>query len=357
MADGVVLNAGAGGVTAATDDCGVAGHAQVIKLAVSADGDATLIPADGTGLDVDVKASALPTGAATSAKQDTIIGHLDGVEGLLTTIDGDTGALAAQVFDFDTGAGTDNTVALGIAVAANGGAVAITGDTANGLDVDVTRISGTVTVDGSGVTQPVSHAALTELAAAIDTEVQCDIVGALPAGNNNIGDVDVASVTGNVTVVQATAANLNVTEASAAAIKTAVEALDNAADTTNNVHATVNKPLAVSTYAPTRFADLGANATANVKATAGNVLSIYCNNENAADRYVQLHNTGTTPGGGAAPLYTFRVPAGGDVLIGTDFFTQAGAHFSTGIAFAFSTTKDTYTAGTAGDQSTLVHYI
>jgi len=62
----------------------------------------------------------------------------------------------------------------------------------------------TVTVDGSGVTQPISHAALTELAAAIDTEVQCDIVGSLPAGTNaigklaansgvDIGDVDVTS--------------------------------------------------------------------------------------------------------------------------------------------------------------------
>lgn len=45
----------------------------------------------------------------------------------------------------------------------------------------------TLTVDGSAVTQPISHAALTELAAAIDTEVQCDIVGALPAGTNAIG--------------------------------------------------------------------------------------------------------------------------------------------------------------------------
>jgi hypothetical protein len=52
---------------------------------------------------------------------------------------------------------------------------------------------GTVTVDGSGVTQPVSHAALTELAAAIDTELQVDVVGALPAGDNNIGNVDIAS--------------------------------------------------------------------------------------------------------------------------------------------------------------------
>lgn len=62
---------------------------------------------------------------ATSAKQDTIIGHVDGIEGLLTTIDADTSALA--------------------------GAVA-------------------------------------------GTEVQVDVVGALPAGTNNIGDVDVLTM-------------------------------------------------------------------------------------------------------------------------------------------------------------------
>lgn len=41
------------------------------------------------------------TGFATSAKQDTIIGHLDGVEGLLTTIDSDTGNMvtALQIMD------------------------------------------------------------------------------------------------------------------------------------------------------------------------------------------------------------------------------------------------------------------
>lgn len=45
MADGVELNAGTGGVTAATDDCGAAGHTQVVKLAISTDGSATFIPA------------------------------------------------------------------------------------------------------------------------------------------------------------------------------------------------------------------------------------------------------------------------------------------------------------------------
>ena len=39
----------------------------------------------------------LPTGASTAANQTTIIGHLDGVEGLLTTIDGDTGNIVTSV--------------------------------------------------------------------------------------------------------------------------------------------------------------------------------------------------------------------------------------------------------------------
>jgi hypothetical protein len=52
-----------------------------------------------------------------------------------------------------------------------------------------------VKVDGSAVTQPVSNAGITTIAGAVSgTEMQVDIVAAIPAGNNNIGDVDVASV-------------------------------------------------------------------------------------------------------------------------------------------------------------------
>lgn len=54
MADGVAITAGSG-TTVATDDCGVPGHTQIVKLAISADGNAAPIPADTTnGLDVDV---------------------------------------------------------------------------------------------------------------------------------------------------------------------------------------------------------------------------------------------------------------------------------------------------------------
>jgi len=64
--------------------------------------------------DVDVVSSALPTGASTLAEQQTqtvnqstIIGHVDGVEGLLTTIDADTSALAGTVY---TEGDTDTTI-------------------------------------------------------------------------------------------------------------------------------------------------------------------------------------------------------------------------------------------------------
>lgn len=51
----------------------------------------------GTEMQVDVVSSALPTGASTSAKQDTIIGHVDGIEALLGTIDTDTSNVSTKI--------------------------------------------------------------------------------------------------------------------------------------------------------------------------------------------------------------------------------------------------------------------
>lgn len=131
MADNITLNSGTGGDTLAADD--VAGvKYQITKITIGADGAAGSLIVGGTGTDsagvqrvslatdvplpagtnaigklaansgvdigdVDVTSCALPTGASTAANQTTIIGHLDGVEGLLTTIDADTSALAGAV--------------------------------------------------------------------------------------------------------------------------------------------------------------------------------------------------------------------------------------------------------------------
>lgn len=127
-------------------------------------------------------------------------------------------------------------------------------------------------------------------------------------------------------------------------------------DNTNSVAAIAIKPLGVSTYTWTLFTNLGANATLNVKASTGNVKSLYCHNLNGAARYIQIHNTATTPAGGATPIFTFLVPAGGTAVLDGQFFGENGYNFATGIAFAFSTTEATYTAGTAADQITHILY-
>lgn len=66
MADGVLIDPGAT-TTIATDDTGAPGHVQLFKLAIAANGSATLVPADATGLFVQLGA-ALPAGANAIGK-------------------------------------------------------------------------------------------------------------------------------------------------------------------------------------------------------------------------------------------------------------------------------------------------
>lgn len=107
---------------------------------------------------------------------------------------------------------------------------------------------------------------------------------------------------------------------------------------------------------PNSFANLGANVTLAVKAGRTVVFSLSCDNANAADRYLQLHNLATVPTGGEAPVEAWRVPTGSTIIVGTDYFTDAGIVFALGCMFAFSTTRDTYTAGSASDQATRIKY-
>ena len=129
-------------------------------------------------------------------------------------------------------------------------------------------------------------------------------------------------------------------------------------DNTNLVSAGVERLLAgVSTYAPTLFTNYGANLTLNVKAAAGNVYSIHAQNINAALRYIQIHNTATTPAGGAVPLVSFPIPVTGSVFIDHTMLPAGGIYCATGIAFAISTTLATYTASaTANEHNVFITY-
>lgn len=81
MADNVTLNSMSGGAVVATDDTGTA-HVQIVKLAISADGSATFIPADATnGIDVDVTRV---SGTVSVVERGATIGHTS--ESVTTTV-------------------------------------------------------------------------------------------------------------------------------------------------------------------------------------------------------------------------------------------------------------------------------
>jgi hypothetical protein len=128
-------------------------------------------------------------------------------------------------------------------------------------------------------------------------------------------------------------------------------------DLTANVLRVTQKPVVDATYAWTRFQNLGANATLNVKASAAQLFSAYMHNVSSGARYLQLFNTATVPTAGATPVFTFLVPAGGVLIMDGAFFGPNGVNFTTGLAFACSTTEKTYTAATASDHVTQIMYV
>lgn len=225
MSDTVTFQSGtlatpAANTVIATDDAGASGQVQIVKLSQSADGSATPIAADANGLEVQ--------GAGTAGTP----------AGGVVSIQGVGSGTAVPVSLSGTVAVTQSGTWDEVGINDSGNSITVD-DGGSSLTVDGTvAVSGTVTVDGSGVTQPVSHAALTELAAAIDTEVQVDVVGALPAGTNNIGDVgvltvpadpfganaDAAATAGSTGSIQA---KLRLMTSQLDAIKTAVETIDN----------------------------------------------------------------------------------------------------------------------------------
>lgn len=124
-------------------------------------------------------------GDATAANQTTIIGHVDGIEGLLTTIDADTGNLPTIETNTDfgtvTGGGTE-TGALRVTVANNSTGVLSVDD--NGSTLSVDDGGGSLTVDGtvavSGTVTVGSHAV---------TNAGTFAVQAAQSGTWNVGTV------------------------------------------------------------------------------------------------------------------------------------------------------------------------
>jgi hypothetical protein len=334
----------------------------------------------GTEMQVDVLTSALPTGAATAAKQP----------------------------------------ALGTAGTASSDVITVQG---------IASMTALV-VDGSGVTQPVSHAALTELAAAINASSQVDVNLAasnatvtVDLGVNNdvtvtgtvdLGatdnavldaiaasvaaiDTDATTIIGHVDGIEAL---LGTMDADTGSILTAVQLIDNPivaddaafspATTSVNMagffadegstdsidegdggaaRMTLDRKQIVTPYV--HAAAGGASGYNNtdvqetdvqIKGSAGKIFSIYAWNMTAGPLWLKLHNAlaaSVTPGT-TAPTYDLMVPANAD-SDGAGFvipLPPMGLQFSTGITIYGSATRGTTAAdvGSAGNLGVFITY-
>lgn len=170
----------------------------------------------GTEMQVDIVA-AIPAGTNN-------IGDVD----VLSVVPGTGATNLGKAIDTATGATDTGVLALATRDDALSALTPIEGDNVQ-LRTDSTgalwvKPSGTVTVDGSGVTQPVSHAALTELAGAINASAQMDVniaaSGAtVPVSNAALTELAAAinSDKVDVNIVSGSAAGTEYTEDAAAA--------------------------------------------------------------------------------------------------------------------------------------------
>jgi hypothetical protein len=128
-------------------------------------------------------------------------------------------------------------------------------------------------------------------------------------------------------------------------------------DLTNNTQGTTPKVIVASTYSPSTSINFGAATKANVKASAGTVVSCSAYNDNAAPRFFQLHNKASAPAAAEVPIISVPVLQDTHLVLGTEFFTNAGKYFSTGVGWAWSTTAGTFTdSATASDHNTVINY-
>lgn len=257
--------------------------------------------------------------AAIDTDATTIIGHVDGIEALLTTIDSDTGTLAV------VGGGLEAT-ALRVTIASDSTGVVSIDDNGGAITVD-----GTVAVTNAGLTElaaainassqmdvniaasnasvAVTNAGITTIAGAVSgTEMQVDVVAALPAGTNaigklaansgvDIGDVDVTSIAagtnniGNVGIIPRTSGGMTIF----------------------------------------RSIDID-ESEEEVKATAGQLFSISAFNTTAAPLYLKFYNAtaANVTVGTTTPVLTFAVPGNADS-------DGAGFVWNNEIGFAFGT--------------------
>ena len=362
MADNVTLPAA--GEVVATDDAGAAGQVQIVKLAVSTNGSASAIPADASGLLVN-----LGTGSAQA--QDAVYspGSLAMVGGVRR--DGDTSPVSA---DGDVHPMTFNSIGRLKVSAMPGIYTATTGNiTANAQTVvcDVSRASNVmmhmvatslvghnVTFEGSidGGTTWFGIQVVRTNANTIETTT--GVLAATPAyaweaSVNAYTNVRVrATAHTSGTAAWRILPGAYATEPIPAAQATATQPISGSltsAGTTTNTPATPTVTNAIINSAATT------NGTV-VKATAGTIFGVVASNQTATAKFLKLHNSATVTAGTTAVALTIPIPASSVVALD---FGPMGMRYGTGICLSITNLvadNDT-TAIAVGDVKVNLAYI
>lgn len=181
---------------------------------------------------------------------------------------------------------------------------------------NITNISGTISLPTGAATsalQTTGNSSLSTIAGAVSgSEMQVDVVAALPAGSNTIGTVNLGATDNAV--------------------------LDNIDTNT--------------TAAASHYRNVDANAEAAIKGSSGTLHWLHVMNMTAAVAYLHLYDATTasvTPGT-TTPTYTFPIPTQGDTN-GAGFNVPLGPNgqkFTTAITLVVTTTID----GSTGDPGT-----
>lgn len=368
------------------------------------DGSASTAINDG-GNTITVDGTVSVTGVSTAANQTTVIGHLDGVEGLLTTIDADTGTIATEVAGLLTdtelratpvpvsgtitaNAGTNlNTSALALETTASSIKTAVetidnaisgtemqvdvltmptTTVTATNLDIrDLTSVSDSVSIGGT---------------VAVTQSGTWDEVGINDSGNSITVDY---ATTGSGTSTGALRVELPTNGTGVIATVGAVTAITNALPAGTNAigKLAANSGVDIGDVDVTSISagtnligDVGIQprttngfdtfmasgsdgssilvATAQaVKASAGKVYGYYLYNPEAAVTFVHFYNTasGSVTVGTTSPLFSLQIPAGSAANLMSDI----GITFGTAITIAATTTAGGNTAPATGVSATI----
>lgn len=250
----------------------------------------------------------------------------------------------------------------------------IGGDATNGLDVDVTRLPAlpagannigdvdvlTVPADPFGANADAAVAAgaagsiqaklrratqgLEDLKSLIVLAAGANAIGKLAANSGvDIGDVDVTTLGG-----QSPAYNTGARSASTLRVTVATDDLVPVSMATNTP--------AVATsggWTPSRTVSAASDNATSVKGSAGQLGFVIVTNVNAAMRYLHFYNKASAPTLGTdVPVLTIPIP-GNTAGAGAVFSTWVGVTFTTGIAFACTTT----TGGTPASGNTAANDI